>query len=252
MKLKFIKSVIAFCLTVTLAFNSVILTFASPEDFYDLPLETQQQQQERLLKLLPDLYKNLQLCAYNSSLAKELNHINLIQEISELKETQEKQKALLTEVQNSQQIINDSLQQLEEQLNEQQGKQLQELQKEQKEKQEKLQKLQEEAENRQSLLEASQKLQKTLEKTLYSQVLQELPNLIKLSYEINDNYDNIDFTRRKENFLNKLQDVIQELQRQEVEQLQYQCNKQKEEITNCKQLLSAQISLLSAELPTLQ
>ena len=252
MKLKFIKSVIAFCLTVTLAFNSVILTFASPEDFYDLPLETQQQQQERLLKLLPDLYKNLQLCAYNSSLAKELNHINLIQEISELKETQEKQKSLLTEVQNSQQIINDSLQQLEEQLNEQQGKQLQELQKEQKEKQEKLQKLQEEAENRQSLLEASQKLQKTLEKTLYSQVLQELPNLIKLSYEINDNYDNIDFTRRKENFLNKLQDVIQELQRQEVEQLQYQCNKQKEEITNCKQLLSAQISLLSAELPTLQ
>ena len=110
MKLKFIRSVIAFCLTVTLAFNSVILTFAAPEDFYDLPLETQQQQQERLLKLLPDLYKNLQLCAYNSALAKELNHINLANEISELKGIQEKQKALLSEAQNSQQIINYGLQ----------------------------------------------------------------------------------------------------------------------------------------------
>lgn len=128
MKLKFIRPVIAFCLTITLTFNSVNLVSAAPEGSYDLPLEIQQQQQAQLLELLPGFYEKL--CSpFNSSLAKELNHINLIQEISELKETQEKQKALLTEVQNSQQIINDSLQQLEEQLNEQQGKQLQELQK---------------------------------------------------------------------------------------------------------------------------
>ena len=252
MKLKFIRSVIAFCLSMTLAFNSVILAFAAPEDFYDLPLETQKQQQERLLKLLPDLYKSLQLCAYNSSLAKELNHINLANEILELKGIQEKQKAFLSEAQNSQQIINDGLQQLEEQLKDQQGEQLQKLQKEQKEKQKKLKELQEEAENRQNLLEPLQKLQKTLEKTLYSQVLQELPNLIKLSYEINDNYDNIDFTRRKENFLNKLQDVTQELYRQKIERLQYQCYKQKEKINNYELLLSAQNSLLSAELSALQ
>lgn len=265
MKLKFIRPVIAFCLTITLAFNSVSLAFAAPEDSYDLPLETQQQQQERLLKLLPGFYEKL-ANTYDTELTRELNHSNLTNEISELKEIQEKQKDLLAEVQNSQQIINDSLQQLEEKLKEQQGEQLQELQKEQKEKQEKLQKLQEEAENRQSFLETSQKLQKTLEKTLYSQVVPELPKLVKIFYEINNSNDSIRVNdhrgynlgnyicttdaNNKTELLKSLQDVIQESQRQEVEQLQYQCNKQKEEINNYKQLLLKQEVILSTELTT--
>lgn len=264
MKLKFIRPVIVFCLTITLAFNSVSLAFAAPEDSYDLPLEIQQQQQERLLKLLPGFYEKL-ANTYDTELTRELNHSNLTNEISELKEIQEKQKDLLAEVQNSQQIINDSLQQLEEKLKEQQGEQLQELQKEQKEKQEKLQKLQEEAENRQIFLETSQKLQKTLEKTLYSQVMPELPKLVKIFYEINNSNDSIGVTDRygrvnyyisttyaqnKTELLKSLQDIIQELQRQEVEQLQYQCNKQKEEINNYKQLLSKQEVVLSTELTT--
>lgn len=251
MKLKFIRPVIAFCLTVTLAFNSVSLAFAAPEDSYDLPLEIQQQQQERLLELLPGFYE--ELCSpFDSPLAKELNHSNLTNEISELKEIQEKQKDLLAEVQNSQQIINDSLQQLEEKLKEQQGEQLQKLQKEQKEKQKKLKELQEEAENRQIFLETSQKLQKTLEKTLYSQVMPELPKLVELFYEINNNNDYCyaPYQQKKTQLLKSLQDIIQELQRQEVEQLQYQCNKQKEEINNYEQLLSKQEVVLSTELTT--
>lgn len=112
-----------------------------------------------------------------------------------------------------------------------------------------MQKLQEEAENRQSLLEASQKLQKTLEKTLYSQVPSELPKLIKLFYEANLNGSDC-FISKKAQLLKSLQDIIQELQRQEVEQLQYQCNKQKEEINNYEQLLSKQEVVLSTELTT--
>ena len=262
MKLKFIRPVIVFCLTITLAFNSVSLAFAAPEDSYDLPLEIQQQQQERLLELLPGFYEKL-ANTYDTELTRELNHSNLTNEISELKEIQEKQKDLLAEVQNSQQIINDSLQQLEEKLKEQQGEQLQELQKEQKEKQEKLQ---EEAENRQSLLETSQKLQKTLEKALHSQVLPELPKLVKIFYEINNSNASISVKDSRGYYINdyisttdavnktellkSLQDVIQELQRQEVERLQYQCNKQKEEINNYKQLLSKQEVVLSTELTT--
>lgn len=261
MKLKFIRPVIVFCLTITLAFNSVSLAFAAPEDSYDLPLEIQQQQQERLLELLPGFYKKL--ATHNTELTRELNHKNLTNEISELKEIQKKQKGLLTEVQNSQKIINDSLQQLEEKLKEQQGEQLQELQKEQKEKQEKLQ---EEAENRQSLLETSQKLQKTLEKALHSQVLPELLKLVKIFYEINNSNASISVKDSRGYYINdyisttdavnktellkSLQDVIQELQRQEVERLQYQCNKQKEEINNYKQLLSKQEVVLSTELTT--
>lgn len=247
MKLKFIRPVIAFCLTITLAFNSVSLAFAAPEDSYDLPLEIQQQQQERLLELLPGFYEKL-ANTYDTELTRELNHSNLTNEISELKEIQEKQTDLLAEVQNSQQIINDNLQQLEEKLKEQQGEQLQELQKEQKEKQEKLQKLQEEAENRQSLLEASLKLQKTLEKTLYSQVSSELPRLINLK----QNFSLLRFTSScyKDSFFLELQNVIQELQHQKIEKLQYQCNKQKEEINNYKQLLSKQEVVLSTELTT--
>lgn len=267
MKLKFIKSVIAFCLTVTLAFNSVILTFASPEDFYDLPLETQQQQQERLLELLPGFYEKL--CSpFDSPLAKKLNKIDIILALKKLQKVKERflaymeisdslnyawtvtQTALKKEtIKAKQQELEKGQEQLQKLLEfstENNQKQLQKaLEASLKElKNEKM--IQESALNEMQdhqhiskriirsnslvqQLDFAQTMQISLKNVLYHMVKAELPKLVELFYEINNNndYSSATYAQKKAELLKSLQDIIQELQRQEVERLQYQCNKQK-------------------------
>lgn len=257
MKLKFIRPVIAFCLTITLAFNSVSLAFAAPEDSDDLPLEIQQQQQERLLKLLPGFYEKI--ATYYTELTRESNHKNLTNEISELKEFQEKQKAVIDKIKSLSSFLdvfidadNSMLDAIRENIENTQLK-LQELEKGQ----EQLQKLLEfSTENNQKQLqkslEASLKELKNEKMDMESNLnmLQdlaksykwcsnmtnsmitekvELPKLVELFYEINNNNDycSATYAQNKAELLKSLQDIIQELQRQEVERLQYQCNKQK-------------------------
>lgn len=256
MKLKFIRPVIAFCLSITLAFNSVSLAFAAPEDSYDLPLEIQQQQQERLLKLLPGFYEKL---ASYTELTRESNHKNLTNEIPELKEIQEKQKATLDMMKSLPSLldvfINTDISMsnaIRENIENTQLK-LQELEKGQ----EQLQKLLEfSTENNQKQLqkslEASLKELKNEKMDMESclnmlqdlaesykrcsqmtnsmiNVKAELPELVELFYEVNNNNDycSATYAQKKTELLKSLQDIIQELQRQEVERLQYQCNKQK-------------------------
>ncbi len=257
MKLKFIRPVIAFCLTITLAFNSVSLAFAAPEDSYDLPLEIQQQQQERLLKLLPGFYEKL--ATYDTELTRESNHKNLTNETSELKEIQEKQKAVIDIMKSLSSFLdvfinadNSMLDAIRENIENTQLK-LQELEKGQ----EQLQKLLEfSTENNQKQLqkslEASLKELKNEKMDMESNlnmlqdlaksykccsemtnsmitVKAELPKLVELFYEVNNNNDycSATYAQKKTELLKSLQDIIQELQRQEVERLQYQCNKQK-------------------------
>lgn len=339
MKLKFIRPVIAFCLTITLAFNSVILTFAAPEDYYDpsdllqamarpiealsriydkpyseiesslekelnhlefdhlkekstdgisydgLPLEIYQQQQERLLELLPGFYEKL--CSpFDSPLAKELNHID---KISGLKQNLEAQKHILAYIkllQNNIELIwnaglmfVESVAPTELQALEEGQEQLQKLlefsiKNNQKQLQKSLEASLKELKNTKSILIMNSNLksnqmhpfhQKLLnfmnldlksnqrsdidphlqdilntlndqqlsqidfKYVLYHIVKAELPKLFELFYEINNNndYSSATYTQKKAELLKSLQDIIQELQRQEVERLQYQCNKQK-------------------------
>ena len=64
---------------------------------------------------------------------------------------------------------------------------------------------------------------------IYLFMKSKLPELVELFYEINNNndYSSATYAQKKTELLKSLQDIIQELQRQEVERLQYQCNKQK-------------------------
>lgn len=267
MKLKFIRPVIAFCLTITLAFNSVSLAFAAPEDSYDLPLEIQQQQQERLLELLPGFYEKL--CSpFDSPLAKKLNNIDIILALKEMQKAEERclaymeisdslyyasmvaQTALKKEtIKAKQQELEKGQEQLQKLLEfstENNQKQLQKaLEASLKElKNEKM--IQESALNEMQdhqhilkrnihsnslvqQLDFAQTTQIYSKNALYHMVKAELPKLVELFYEINNNndYSSATYAQKKTELLKSLQDIIQELQRQKVEQLQYQCNKQK-------------------------
>lgn len=264
MKLKFIRPVIAFCLTITLAFNSVSLAFAAPEDSYDLPLEIQQQQQERLLELLPGFYEKL--CSpFDSPLAKKLNHIK---NILSLKELQKAKECFLADMEIIDSINNDEmalkketikakqqelekgqeqLQKLLEFSTENNQKQLQKALKASLKELKNEKMIQESALNEMQdyqpiskliirsepvlgqILDSAQTTQITAKYILYRIVKAELPKLVELFYEINNNndYSSATYAQKKAELLKSLQDIIQELQRQEVERLQYQCNKQK-------------------------
>lgn len=276
MKLKFIRPVIAFCLTITLAFNSVSLAFAAPEDSYDLPLEIQQQQQERLLELLPSFYEKL--ATYDTELTRESNHKNLINEILKLKKDQEEQKAIIDQMKSIQSAVDafhkvdlfreeieniqSKLQELEEgqeqlqkalefsiknnqkQLQEALEASLENLKNEKMAMESKLNKLQDFAKcNKRSnkmfyslisreitpYLQAAPQVFKDVKFIIYLFMKSKLPELVELFYEINNNndYSSATYAQKKTELLKSLQDIIQELQRQEVERLQYQCNKQK-------------------------
>lgn len=276
MKLKFIRPVIAFCLTITLAFNSVSLAFAAPEDSYDLPLEIQQQQQERLLELLPSFYEKL--ATYDTELTRESNHKKLINEILKLKKYQEEQKASIDQMKSIQSAVDafhkvdlfreeieniqSKLQELEEgqeqlqkalefsiknnqkQLQEALEASLENLKNEKMAMESKLNKLQDFAKcNKRSnkmffslisreitpYLQAAPQVVKDCKFIIYLFMKSKLPELVELFYEINNNndYSSATYAQKKAELLKSLQDIIQELQRQKVERLQYQCNKQK-------------------------
>ena len=279
MKLKFIRPVIAFCLTITLAFNSVSLAFAAPEDSYDLPLEIQQQQQERLLELLPSFYEKL--ATYDTELTRESNHKKLINEILKLKKYQEEQKASIDQMKSIQSAVDafhkgdnclfrkeientqSKLQELEEgqeqlqkalefsiknnqkQLQEALKASLENLKNEKMAMESKLNKLQDLAKrNKRSsnkmffslisreitpYLQAAPQVVKDCKFIIYLFMKSKLPELVELFYEINNNndYSSATYAQKKAELLKSLQDIIQELQRQKVERLQYQCNKQK-------------------------